>query len=448
VKVALVTHEFPPKTSGGISTYCQALASLLTAAGHDVTVVTSAPGEGSDARFGYPIVRLAESVGRRVSRLRALSPVPDPRMLAFAAFGLEARSWLTSAAAAGIEVIETVDYGGSSAFLLGHSLPPILLTCHGALAQIRHQDGTAALSARDSMLAGLEMVGVALSEVVSCYSPDNATAWAGILGRSPRFMVAPFLLPGNPEVVEVEDRRDGDRLRGVVIGRLNNWKGVFELLQALAICEKRGVGVRVRWIGRDQGAPGEGIRSVRAHLEKEFPGLWGKSFEWSDSMPVDQARRAQAAADFAVVPSRWDTFNYTAVEAMALGTPLVISSGAGASYLCADGENGLIVPPGDPVALANAFEKLRDESLRRRLAQAARRTVEREFDPERVVGMRLEGYREAISRGSERRAQGWFADPAEVVTRPWAQLGELSRRPLHLTRFGARLWTRGRSADR
>jgi glycosyltransferase involved in cell wall biosynthesis len=69
------------------------------------------------------------------------------------------------------------------------------------------------------------------------------------------------------------------------------------------------------------------------------------------------------------------------VEAMAAGLPVVSTAVSGIPELIESGENGLLVPEGDDVALAAAIELLlQDAALRARLARSARATVEQRFD--------------------------------------------------------------------
>jgi glycosyltransferase involved in cell wall biosynthesis len=66
---------------------------------------------------------------------------------------------------------------------------------------------------------------------------------------------------------------------------------------------------------------------------------------------------------------------------MAVGTPVVAADLAGIPEILDHGRGGVLVPPGDVPALADAIERLlRDDALRRCYAEAARRHVERHFD--------------------------------------------------------------------
>ena len=79
------------------------------------------------------------------------------------------------------------------------------------------------------------------------------------------------------------------------------------------------------------------------------------------------------------------------LEAMAAGLPVVASAVGGIPELVVDGETGLLVPPGDPDALADALGKLiTDPELRQRLGAAGRARAEACFD--------LPGFRQAHIR--------------------------------------------------
>jgi glycosyltransferase involved in cell wall biosynthesis len=95
------------------------------------------------------------------------------------------------------------------------------------------------------------------------------------------------------------------------------------------------------------------------------------------SMPHDAVMRAWSRSLMALAPSIWpDPCPTVVMEAMASGRPVIASRIGGLPDLVADGETGLLVPPGNPVALSQAMHSLITRSdLRVRMGQAAKRAV-------------------------------------------------------------------------
>jgi len=86
------------------------------------------------------------------------------------------------------------------------------------------------------------------------------------------------------------------------------------------------------------------------------------------------ARSLMAAADVYVHPSTVEAFGVALLEAMALGRPVVATAVGGVTELVKDGETGILVPPGDPDALAAGIERLLDDrDCAARLGSAAGR---------------------------------------------------------------------------
>ena len=88
-----------------------------------------------------------------------------------------------------------------------------------------------------------------------------------------------------------------------------------------------------------------------------------------------------ASADAFVLPTRRDPFGLVFVEAMAAGLPVVGTTVNAVPEIVADGETGLLVPPGDRPALARALDRLVDDAaLRQRMGRAGRARAAEQFD--------------------------------------------------------------------
>jgi glycosyltransferase involved in cell wall biosynthesis len=92
------------------------------------------------------------------------------------------------------------------------------------------------------------------------------------------------------------------------------------------------------------------------------------------------------SVDIAVVPSHWEGFGIIAAEAMLARLPVVAANASSLPEIIRDGQEGLLVPPRDPAALADAVIRLaRDPGLRKKLGEAGRSRVLTEFSAMRMV---------------------------------------------------------------
>ena len=95
----------------------------------------------------------------------------------------------------------------------------------------------------------------------------------------------------------------------------------------------------------------------------------------------DDVPEQLAEADIFVLSSTSEGLPLSVIEAMAAGLPVVATAVGGVPELVVDGETGLLVPPRDAEALAQALDRLvRDRELRGRLGDAGRRRAEELFD--------------------------------------------------------------------
>jgi glycosyltransferase involved in cell wall biosynthesis len=107
------------------------------------------------------------------------------------------------------------------------------------------------------------------------------------------------------------------------------------------------------------------------------------------------------AIDVFAMPSIWEGFGLVLLEAMAAARPIVASRVATIPEVVIDGETGLLVPPGDPLALADALSQLADQpALARRLGEAGRERLRVHFSLEKMVGDTELLYRDLVDERS------------------------------------------------
>ena len=175
-------------------------------------------------------------------------------------------------------------------------------------------------------------------------------------------------------------------------------KGLPELIEAVAkLRADHDVELVVVGSARPAGAAAKAI--TRLGLDRAVRFVSGIS----DAELADLFRSATVAA----VPSRYEGFSLPAVEAMACGVPLVVTTaGALPEVTGPDGLASLQVPPGDAGALSAAIGRLLDdEALRRRLGAAGRRRAVEHFTWRRTAMRTAEWYAEAIEAHRNRKGR-------------------------------------------
>ena len=161
----------------------------------------------------------------------------------------------------------------------------------------------------------------------------------------------------------------------VAVGRLAQDKGFAVLLRAVGLLRDRGLDVEVDLVGDgpERGRLGALTRALDIADRVHFRG-------W---LPFESVQRAMSGATLLVHPSDrlGDGLPNVLREAMALGTPVIASRVAGIPEALDDGRCGLLVPPGNPVALADGIARvLQDVDLRRTFAHLGRMRAEQRFD--------------------------------------------------------------------
>jgi glycosyltransferase involved in cell wall biosynthesis len=164
-------------------------------------------------------------------------------------------------------------------------------------------------------------------------------------------------------------------------------KGVGDLVEAARQLRAMGVPVRVRLVGAPD--PDNPASIPQARLEAwQVEG----AVEWSG--PTADIAAVWAGSHVAVLPSYREGLPKALLEAAACGRPLVATDVPGCRELVEDGVTGLLVPPRDPAALAEALARLAgDPVLRARLGAAARERVVERHSLARVVEETLAVYR-------------------------------------------------------
>jgi glycosyltransferase involved in cell wall biosynthesis len=269
-------------------------------------------------------------------------------------------------------------------------VPIVVNTVHGLYAT---EDDRIA---KRAVVYGLEAIAARCSDAELFQNPEDLalmqrlhlTRHATLLGNGvdlTRFDPARF----SPEVrarVRAELGVDDDTVLVGAVGRLVAEKGYAELFDAMATLPERFQLVVVG--GDDPEKPDSLPPAVIRRAEERGVRLLGHR---------DDVDRLYAAMDVFVLASHREGFPRAAMEASAMGLPVVATDVRGCREVVDPGVTGALVPVEDPRALAGALRAMGDEDTRVRLGAAARARAQREFDEQRVVETVLETYR-AVAR--------------------------------------------------
>jgi glycosyltransferase involved in cell wall biosynthesis len=102
-----------------------------------------------------------------------------------------------------------------------------------------------------------------------------------------------------------------------------------------------------------------------------------------------------ASVDLFVLPSLWEGLAMALLEAMAVGKPVVATTVSGTSQAMISGQTGLLVPPGESQALAEAIIQLiSDPTLAQAMGQAAKHHVTLNYSAQKQADEHLSLYRD------------------------------------------------------
>lgn len=193
-----------------------------------------------------------------------------------------------------------------------------------------------------------------------------------------------------------------------VAASLISRKGHRFLLEALRLLDERGLRVHALFAGEGQQEEALRAQSVALGLGERVHFLGFRR----------DVHQVMAAMDVFALPSEKEGLSIAVMEAMAMERPVVATRIPGMDEVVRDGENGLLVPPGDALSLAGALETLlRDGDLRARLAARGSEFVARHFEQGACVS-RVEAFFEKIVSGAAREKIASVRETASVAEAP------------------------------
>lgn len=342
MRIAFLTGIWPPDV-GGPATHGPDFARFLVSRGHDVSVVTMGDGEPSERPCDVQVVsrRLPFPLRYGMVAARGARAARSADVLyASATYAAAAASARIARKPLVVKLVSDPAYERAQRYGLTHQ----------SLEEFQSASSRPVRALKS--LRNLSLRAARTIVVPSAYLAEIAVTWG--LPRE-RFHVLPNPAPPLRDV-EPEPLEPGTF---VFVGRLTRQKGLHTALAAIELVPA----ARLVLVGDGP---------ERALLERAA----GRRIEFRGSRSRDEALRTVAGGEAALLSSDWENLPHAAVEALSVGVPVVSTAVGGVGEVVRDGENGLLVPPGRPDALAAAMKRVLEEpGLRERLAAAAKPSV-------------------------------------------------------------------------
>jgi glycosyltransferase involved in cell wall biosynthesis len=410
LRIALLVYRGNPH-SGGQGVYTRYLSRELVELGHRVTVFSGQPWPVLDDEVGFVPVPSLDLYRQpdpfRVPRLRELTaPIdvaefavmctagfPEPRTFAW-----RVRRALARRAGQYDVVHDNQTFGRSLLGVMADGWP-LLGTCHHPITVDRSLELDHARGWRRQLSLRRWYGFVAMQKRVARKMPRILT----VSESSKRDIIEQMgvaeqrlsVVPIGADHTIFRPRPDVRRVPGRIMTTASSdvpLKGLIPLLEGLAKLRVERPEAHLVVVGRlrDDSPVGPVIDRL---------GLAG-AVEFASAISDDRLVELYAQAVVAVVPSLYEGFSLPAIEAMACGVPLVTTTGGALPEVVGpDGVTGLLVPPADPGALAQAIDRVMGEpELAARLADAGRRRVLDRYTWPACAKATAEHYRWVIAR--------------------------------------------------
>jgi glycosyltransferase involved in cell wall biosynthesis len=393
----IICREYSPAPypAGGIGTYAKHMACLLAEAGETVHMIAQhwegAPRRIVTSHDGRLIVH-------RISLEEPIYPAPGEeaaeaktlRLLAGSDCPSQLFSWQAARYAERliesepIDIIEAQEWEAPLYYLqvrralgLGPSRrPPCIVHLHSPSQMIFQFNEWDQTLTDVQPLLRFEEFSIRNADALLCPSHYLAQGVANLFDLdASRIEVIPYPMGIETPVLE---RKPEVWARNAIcfVGRLELRKGVVEWVDAaiqIASTEPSNLHpVSFDFFGSDTSLSGGMGASVLQSLRRRIPRALRHRFCFHGSRTRDQLLRALAQVAVAVVPSRWENFPFTCIEAMSTGLPILASPNGGMAEMIVDNESGWIAADATADGLADALRRVLATTPAQRAAMGRR----------------------------------------------------------------------------
>lgn len=398
MRIGFVTGEYVTEErsyDGGLANYVQRVSLSLAALGHEPVVIVSSDRDETLADKGIEVHRVRTTSGFLRSALDVATFHRHTMALELSFVGLALRRRLKQIhRERPLSIVQYTHLGGLSLFALPGVPSVIRLSSYTPLA--RSKGGYDGLRQRDiDQQERFEWR--ALKRADGVYGPSRivSSLVERDIGRPVQVIEPPFIL----DAEQLDEGPYRSQLAGkmylLFFGTMSVLKGIITLAETLPEVLSRHPDLHFVFIGKER----DGYRgmTMEEHVLSRAGDCRNRVL-FLGRMRHEQLYPILGAASAVVLPSRFDNFPNTCLEAMAHRRVIVGTRGTSFEQLLCDGESGILCEADDPASLREAIERaiaLPDER-RREIGEKAWERVQ-DLLPERAAGRLLSFYENVIS---------------------------------------------------
>lgn len=414
LKIAILSIEYPPDPfSAGIGSYSKAIANALTAQGHKVHIITRAP--ALEVNGVEPKDSITDENGVTVHRLTPLRPdIPEEfdikkvlTLVSTSVIGeLRYRQKISSKlreliAKEGLDLIEAAEFMADGIFFPRRYYKniPLIVRLHTPFAFAEKIEAHAPEPMRQ-LMAWVEKQHINKASHLSAPSGRSAEVFRAELNLGKREIK---IIPNPPNFAVVADVQNNTKTKLnnekqliLFIGRISKWKGVDILCKSMEKVLAKHPNTEFCFVGADH-IPVEDFPTGREYLKSLVDPNLHKHMTFTGYLQKPDVQKHIRMADLCVLPSRFDNFPYTCLEAMIHGKAIVGSNNGGMKDMLDDGKAGKLYTPPDHDELAkHIIELLGNNELRETLGKAAKARALKIYNNDTVLEQTLNFYYQAI----------------------------------------------------
>ena len=394
----------------GISTYVSNLTKQLKLLGHHTTVLADTVAKGYHNPQVYDLESVRTLIGRRpMNRVRyglwrrLASHSANSHLYRQAMVTTFSRAIADQR----ISIFEIEESFGWARWLSKASLVPICVRLHGPWFEVGPALG---LPENASFRARVEQERRAIlsADAVtapSCHILEKTRTFYGLNLENAE--VIPN--PAEPAAHHWQ-LSQADHKRILFVGRFDRLKGGDLVVDAFARILKEEPEARLSFVGPDRGCRTDNgdTWQIEQYIRHRLPGaLETKRVEWLGAQPFSALAQLRRQALVCVICSRYETFPYTVIEAMALGCPIVAATVGGIPEIIRNESNGLLHQQSDPEDLAcKVVSLLKNPTWAAHLGQKAADDCCRYYHPEVVAAHTVHFYESVLRRASQGGRKG------------------------------------------